>query len=72
MVNFLLKLVRRVEGELVLSKVNILMWIEFVELWECDKEINNLNPILDPLTIITNIIIKEDIEILRREEDNEK
>lgn len=59
-------------GGLILSKVNRLINIELDELWEWDIEINNLNPILEPLTIITNIINKEGREIDNKLEDREK
>lgn len=49
-----------------LSNVNILINIEFDELWECDIETNNLKAILDPLTIKTNIISKDDVEEYER------
>lgn len=35
-----------------------------VELWEWEIDTNKLNPILDPLTIITNIINKEVDELM--------
>lgn len=40
----------------ILSNVNILMNIVFEELCECEKDTNILSPIVDPLTIIINII----------------
>lgn len=38
--------------------------MEFDELWEWDIEINRLRPILEPLTIITNIISKDGNDIV--------
>lgn len=45
------------------------MKIEFVELCEWDIEISNLNPTLDPLTIIISIIIRDDIDIVSKDDD---
>lgn len=56
----LLKLKKILLKKLVLSKVNKFIKIEFDELWEWEDEINNLNPNLEPLTIITNIISKDE------------
>lgn len=55
-----------------LSKVSKFMKIEFVELCEWDVEISKLNPILDPLTIIINIIIRDDIDIDNKDEERKK
>lgn len=41
----------------------ILINVEFDELCECDIDTNNLRPALDPLTIIVNIINKEDTDL---------
>lgn len=38
------------------------------ELWDRDNETNNLNPILDPLAINTNIINNDDKDILESED----
>lgn len=39
------------------------MNVEFDELCECDIETNNLNPALDPLTIIVNIISRDERDL---------
>lgn len=51
---------------LILSKVNLLIYIEDDELWEFDIDTNKLNPILDLLTIVINIgiILKIDIILI--------
>lgn len=48
------------------------MKIEFEELWEWDIAINSLNPNLEPITIITNMNIREDKDINEIEYDREK
>lgn len=61
--------------EKILTKVKILMKMELDELCELDMVTNNLSPILDPATIIVNIINKDDKEIwdndILKKENNE-
>lgn len=45
----------------------MLIYKEFEELCEFDIDTNSVRPILDPATIIVNIISKEDIEICKNE-----
>lgn len=47
---------------LILSEVNKLIQYELEELCKCEIETNNLRPNLDPLTIIANIINRDEIE----------
>lgn len=46
-----------------LTKVKMLINMELDELWELDIVTNNLSPILEPATIIVNMISKDDKEI---------
>lgn len=69
---YLLIRAMKLKGVRFLSKVSKFIKIEFVELCEWDVEISKLNPILDPLTIIINIIIRDDIDINNKDEDKKK
>lgn len=44
----------------MLSNINLLIEFELEELWENDIDTKSLNPNLEPLTIIANIIRRED------------
>lgn len=50
----------------------MLMYIELEELCDRDRDTNNLNPILDPLAIKTNMINSDDKEINESDVDKRK